>query len=517
MKKIISFIVLYLPILSMLVGLQYACNNLDEEITDRIIIDHHFKTDKDYLKVVGPLYTHLYGLGNHGGFFSLQEISSDEAVIPTRGNDWGDGGIWVRAHRHEFHSYDSPVSNAFTFLYAGIGSCNKTIALLKEAVQKGFADSALTDKYIAEIRALRALYYYWAMDGFGNIPVVLEFDLPDNFTPFTVQRADVFALIEQELAEVVPLLEHKNDATTYGRINYYAGKTLQAKLYLNAAVYTGISRWNDCLAACEEILQSGAFALEPNYRDNFITGNANSRETIFAVAFDEGFAPGFNLHMMTLHPASQATYNLEQQPWNGYCSLQEFYNKFEDSDIRKKNFIVGPQFAADGVTPLLDQFTEAGDPDGLPLNYTPDLKDISGLALRQEGARIGKYEFRNGAKLNLSNDMPVFHLADILLMKAEVLWRLDPGNPEALSLVNQVRNRAYEPDQPLNTLTAENLLDERGRELFYEGVRRQDMIRFGVFGNPTQFMPGSEPCKEIWPIPLVQLTAGQNIQQNPCY
>lgn len=515
MKKTITRLLFYLMVLPVLVGLPYGCNNLDEEITDRIIADDYFKTDKDFLRVVGPLYTALYSLGSHGGFFTLQEVSSDEVAIPTRGSEWGDGGIWTRAQRHEFMPYDASVNSAFTFLYTGISNCNRTIALLKESVQKGFADPVLADKYIAEIRALRALFYYWAMDGFGNIPVILEYDLT-NYTPTTVQRADVFAMIEQELAEAVPLLDHKNDATTYGRINYYTGKAIQAKLYLNAAIYMGTPRWNDCLAACDEIIQSGAFLLEPNYRDNFKTDNQASRENIFAVAFDETFASGFNLHMMTLHPASQATYNLEQQPWNGYCSLQEFYNKFEDGDTRKGNFIVGPQFAADGVTPLLDQFAEPNDPDGLPLNYTPEINDIAS-ALRQEGARIGKYEFRNGTKLNLSNDLPVFRYADILLMKAEILWRLDPNSTEALNIVNQIRARAYDPDQPLSVLNAGALLDERGRELFYEGVRRQDMIRFGVFGNPTQFMPGSEPCKEIWPIPFVQLTGGANIQQNPCY
>lgn len=500
-----------------ILGFQPACTDLEEKIEDRLIADNFYKTDKDFVRVVGPLYTNLYSLGSHNGFFTLQEVTSDEVLIPTRGAEWGDGGQWIRAHRHELQPFEPSVTNAFTFLYSGIFSCNKTISLMEDAVQKGYADASLAAKYTAEVRTLRALYYYWAMDGFGNIPVVLEFDLPDNYSPSTTQRADVFAIVEQELAESVPLLEKKNDQTTYGRFSYYAGKALQAKLYLNAGVYTGVPRWNECLAACEEIISPGLFDLEPDYHSNFKTDNGLSRESIFAVAFDEEFAQGFNLHLMTLHPASQATYNFDQQPWNGYCSLQEFYEKFEDADIRKDNFIVGPQFAADGVTPLLDQFAELDDPDGPQVNFTPEITDITQPVLRQAGVRIGKYEFRLGAKQNLSNDMPVFRYADILLSKAEALWRLDPASPEALNLVNLVRNRAYEPDKPLAALSAQDFLDERGREFFYEGLRRQDLIRFGVYGNPTQFMPGSPPCKELWPIPWTQLTSGANIQQNPCY
>lgn len=517
MKKNNALQTLVISGILLFAGLQPSCTNLEEDITDRLIADNFYKTDKDFIRTVGPLYTTLYSLGNHGGYFTLQEVSSDEVLIPTRGSEWGDGGQWIRAHRHEFKPYDPAVSNAFNFLYNSIFSCNRVIATIQDAVQKGYADPALAGKYIAEVRTLRALFYYWGLDGFGNIPVVLEFDLPEDYWPPTVPRAEVFAMVEQELAESVPLLEKKNDPTTYGRFNYYAGKALQAKLYLNAGVYTGTPRWNECLAACEEIISSNLFDLEPNYRDNFMTDNGGSREAILAVAFDEVFAQGFNLHLMTLHPASQATYNFDQQPWNGYCSLQEFYNKFDDADIRKENFIVGPQYAADGVTPLLDQFAELDDPDGPQVNFTPEITDITQPVLRQAGVRIGKYEFRMGATQSLSNDMPVFRYADILLSKAEALWRLDPASPDALNLVNLVRNRAYEPDQPLAGLSAQGLLDERGREFFYEGMRRQDLIRFDAYGNPTQFMPGSDPCKELWPIPTGQVNVNPNLIQNPCY
>jgi len=492
-----------------------ACTNLEEDLYDRVTPDTFFKTEKDFAAAIGGAYTQLYLLGSHGGYFSIQEISSDEVIIPQRGGDWGNDE-WFRAHRHEMTPYNPGVNSAWNNLYAGVLSCNRLIYQFEQLKKEDSGVPVNLDAYIAEIRALRALFYYFLLDSFGNIPIVTNFT-DDNYIASTIPRAQVFDFVEQELTAVLPLLNKTVDATTYGKMNYYAAKALQAKLYLNAGVYTGTPRLDDCLAACDEIINAGHFALEGQYHDNFRTNNQGSSEFIFAVPFDENFAKGFNLHMMTLHYASQATYNLQQQPWNGYCSLQEFYDMHEDADVRKKNFIAGPQFAADGVTPLLDQAAEPDDPDGPQVNHTPEINTINTGALRQAGVRIGKYEFKSGATPDLDNDMPVFRYADILLTKAEALWRKDNNSTQALDLVNQVRNRAFEPDQPFTTLTAENLLAERGREMFYEGVRRQDQIRFGVYGNPTEFMPGSAPCKELWPIPSTQFLFGVNLQQNPCY
>lgn len=505
----------YLALLACLFLAPGSCTNLEEDLYDRATPDTFFKTEKDFAAAIGSAYTNLYILGSHGGYFSLQEISSDEVVSPVRGSDWGNDHWW-RAHEHKIKPNDPGVNSAWQSLYSGVFSCNRLIYQFEQLKKEGYSLPANLDAYIAEIRALRALFYYFLLDTFGNIPIVTDFNA-DTQQAFTLPRAEVFNFIEQELTTVLPLLNKTVNASTYGKMNYYAAKALQAKLYLNAGVYTGTPRWDDCLAACDDIINSGHFALADQYHDNFRTINQGSPEFIFAIPFDENFARGFNLHMMTLHYASQATYNLQQQPWNGYCSLQEFYEMHDDADVRKKNFIVGPQFAADGVTPIIDGQAEPEDPDGPQLNYTPEIASISTGTLRQSGARIGKYEFKFGATSELDNDMPVFRYADILLSKAEALWRKDNSSNEALTLVNQVRNRSYEPDQPFTALTAENLLAERGREMFYEGVRRQDQIRFGVYGNPTEFMPGSLPCKELWPIPTQQLYFGANLQQNPCY
>ena len=515
MKKISLFGKLLLPAMFLLT-FNNSCTDLTENTYDRFTDENFLKTEEEFIAALGAAYTSLYSLGNHGGYFSLQEVSSDEVMIPQRGGDWGDGGQWINAHRHEPKATDPNVNGAWTYLYGGVNTCNRLIFQFTKLKDEGKVDGALADKFISELRVLRAMYYYFLIDTFGNVPLVTRFDVAEDFLPATENRNVVYDYVVAELNAAVPLLEKKSDLSTYGRMNYYTGKAIQAKLYLNAQVYSGTAKWDECIAACDEIINSGLFSVEAVYRNNFITNNQTSKEFILAVPFDEVFAQGFNLAQMTLHYGSQATYNLKEQPWNGYCSLQEFYNIHDAADARRNNFIVGPQFAADGVTPIVDAGAEANDPDGPQLNFTPAINEHFPGALRQAGARIGKYEFKSGATANLSNDMPIFRYSDILLSKAEAMWRKDAGSAPALAIVNQIRDRSWK-NAPLTSLTAAELLKERGREMFYEGVRRQDLIRFGVYGNATQYMPGSQPCKELWPIPTPQINVNPNLRQNPCY
>lgn len=514
MKKLSLFVKLLLPALFVL-SFNNSCTNLDEKLYDVLTEETFLKTEEEFIAALGAAYTSLYGIGNHGGYHSVQEVSSDEVMIPQRGGDWGDGGQWLNAHRHEYKPNDPNINNSWGFLFAGVNTCNRLIFQFETLKDAGKADPALADKFIAELRTLRALYYYWLLDTFGNVPIVDEFNVPADFLPATRSRADVYAFVEKELNEAVPQLDKKVDGTTYGRMSYYVGKAIQAKLYLNAQVYTGTAQWDKCIAACDEIIGSGKYQVEANYRSNFVTENQSSKEIILAVPYDQVFARGFNLAQMTLHYGSQATFDLRDQPWNGYCSLQEFYEKHDAADVRRANFVQGPQFASDGITPIIDASAEANDPDGPQLNFTPQINEHFPNALRQAGVRIGKYEFKKGATPDLSNDFVIFRYADIMLTKAEAHWRKDPNDQGALGLVNQIRRRANQDN--FSTLTAQNLLDELGREKFYEGQRRQDLIRFGVFGQPTRWMPGSDANKNLLPIPTAQININPNLQQNPGY
>jgi hypothetical protein len=335
---------------------------------------------------------------------------------------------------------------------------------------------------------------------------------------------------------VIDDLPTARDASTYGRMTRWVALAIKTKLYLNAQVYTGTAKWAEAIATAEEIIDDGPFSLSGVYSDNFSINNSGSTENIFVFPYDKVFAQGFNWPMMTLHYASQGVYKFTDQPWNGYATVEEFYNSYIDpvknpgpqgdvwkgkalapsigtQDSRLSNFIVGPQFNPDGSR-AVDPAAEASDPDGAPLTFTPEINMIYPNSWRQGGARIGKYQYEQAGTANMSNDFVVFRLADIILSLAEAKFRLGQ-TAEALALVNNIRERAQV--DPFVTLTEENLLAERGREMYAEMVRRQDLIRFGKFDDARWEKEVSDAHYQLFPIPKQQRDANDKLAQNPGY
>lgn len=491
---------------------------VDEQFFSVVTSDTYLKTDEEYISALGAAYTRLYKIGTNEHLYPLQEVTTDEMVVPTRGNDWGDGGKWVRLHQHTFTPEDPEVGNGWNFVYGGINDCNRLIYQFELAGAEG------SEAFIAELKVLRALFYYWAMDLYGNVPIVDRFDVEPGFLPETKPRAEVYSFIETEILENMDLLSTDVDVTTYGRINYYVAQTMLAKLYLNAEVYTGEAQWEKASDACDAVINSGKFNLTSNYFENFSAANTGTPEIIFAVPYDRVFAKGLNLSLMHLHGQSKETFNLATTPWNGFCTMQEFYESYDEEDKRRLGFLVGPQHDSGG-SPLLDPNYEKQDPEnpdkpfdpnGAPIDFTVE---ITGLlnALKQDGARVAKWEYAAGGTTDMENDFAIYRYADVLLMKAEALWRLNPADANALVLVNTVRLRGENPVDPFVSLTAENLLAERGRELFSETHRRQDLIRFGEYNKSWWEKSTSDPDRNIFPIPRPQLEANPNLTQNPGY
>jgi starch-binding outer membrane protein, SusD/RagB family len=543
MKKLLN--IRYLLIGFVISFFAISCVDLEEEVFSDVTADNFFKTEEEFISALGSAYRSLGGLGNHSGLWSINELASDEITISTKGGDWFDGGVLLQLHQHEFLPDNPFFNNSWNFLFGGINTCNRLIYSFENL------DNPNTPAFIAELRALRALYYYWAMDAFGNIPLVTNFTQVE--TPGTTPRAQIYSFLLSELNEIIPLLPTSKDGTTYGRMTKWSALMIRMKIYLNAEVYTGTPQWALAAADAQEIINNGPYSLMPNYKDNFAINNSGSTENIFVYPYDKVFAGGFNWVMMTLHIASQATFNLTQQPWNGYQTVEEFYNSYVDPvknpgtqgsvwkglalepsvgtiDGRLSNFLVGPQLRSNGQ-PLVDPGVEPfdatgrnGDPNGPPITFMPYLNEIWPQGLRQAGARIGKYQFEIGGTENMSNDFVVFRLSDAILSLAEAKFRL--GNTaEALALVNQIRARAGNLE-PFTTLTEENLLAERGREMYVEMTRRQDLIRFKKYGEawwPFQGMnrpkkvhsPGS--FLELFPIPEPQRLANPKLTQNPGY
>jgi hypothetical protein len=500
-KAMTKIIMKKVNVLMLTLVMVLACEAPNQEIFSEIDRDLALSsTDPNVLQMFAQsAYTPLAGnWGGHNGLWSLQEISSDEMAIPQKGADWEDGGQWIRVHRHQYLPTEESINNGWTYCYSAIGNINNLL--------KSFGDNPLLR---AEFEALRAIIYLWLIDAYGNVPIITE--ATTDATPATNTRQEVFTFIENSLKDN---LDNLRQERTYATVNYYVAQTALAKLYLNAQVYTGTSKWPEAAAAAGAVIDAGVYSLEADFMNNFITRNAGSSENIFVINYDEDNAGGFNLPQMTLHYESQRTFRLQQQPWNGYASLEEFYNSFDENDRRIASFIEGPQFAFDG-TPLIDLSAEADDPDGPALNFTPNINMLAPNAWRQGGVRVGKFEFRIGAGPNLSNDYPLYRYADVLLMRAEALWRQNAGSVEALNLVNQVRLRSN--PNPLAALTADDLLAERGREMFAEASRRSDLIRFGRYNDAWWEKGVSAATRNIFPIPLPQIQANPSLQQNPGY
>jgi starch-binding outer membrane protein, SusD/RagB family len=513
MKNLKSLLILALGAMSIT-----SCYDLTPEFKDVATSDNYFENDAAFVSALGAAYTNLYNVAGHGGLFSLNEVSSDEAAIPHKGPDWEDGGQWLRTHRHEFQATEGVYGNVWNFAYGGINTCNRLIATFEGV------DNPNSAAFIAELKVLRAYYYLHLLDIFGNVPLITSFDVPADFKPATETRAKIYEFVEKELLTEGAKLSKEVNSTTYARMNFYVAQSMLSQLYLNAQEYKGAPEYDKCIAACDAVINSGKFSLESNYFANFAVNNSGSKENIFVIPYDKVNAGGFFIPMMTLHYASQETFNFTAQPWNGYTTLADFYNSFENTDLRKTGggrgygvMLYGPQYNRSGAQLVdgADSWYPDGDTDGRNVNYNPVINALAPNAGRDAGARLSKYEYEVGGTNNMSNDFVLYRYGEILLNKAEALWRKNNGDAAARDLVNMIRKRAGVSE--FASLTADNFLAERGREMCFEAKRRTDLIRFNKWGDAWWEKPVSGPNKKLAPIPASQITLNANLKQNPGY
>lgn len=493
-------------IATMLLGVQ-ACTDLDAEIFDQAEASRFPSNEQELLSTVGATYGRLRGY--YDPVTVLNEATTDEMVVPTRGPDWFDNASWQQMAKHEWTPVSpGQINGSWEWAFGVVANSNINLAALNESQLAIEGKEAI----VAEVRMLRAFAYFFLLDMFGNVPILTE-DTPAG-NPSQSMRPEVFAFVESEIKAAIPDLRDEKGPQMYGRFSRAAAYTLLAKLYLNAEVYTGTPRWQDALDATNAVINAEAgYSLNPNFLENFSVSNQNIyQENIFTVPYDKILAPGMNWQMRTLHYSQGATYGLSSNPWNGFATRAEFYNKFSDEDQRKAIWLEGPQRDNSGN---VITFVDAVDGANKPLNFTPQITSLE-RAFGNEGVRNVKYEVQvNNPRNSQDNDFVVFRYADVLLMKAEALLRL--GNAgEALAAVNQVRARAGVA--PFTTLTLDMLLEERGRELAWEGWRRNDLIRYGRFtGGTWQFKGVTPSFRTLFPIPNQQLSNNPNLKQNPGY
>ena len=439
-------------------------------------------------------------------YWNLSEHTSDELQGPTRGGDWGDGGQWVRLNSHQLIANEGLINDLWGDLFTGVSRANNAIVIFNGAPDS-VKEKAL---FLAEARALRAFYYYLLCDTFGNVPLVTVAQSDPNNPPAQASRAEVFAFVESEMKAALPALA---DAPPYGRFSKSAANAVLTKLYINAQVWTGTPRLADAIAAADAVIGSGKFSLSNAYFDNFKTANEGSPESILVAAFsstkDLGF-PNMNFYMRSLH------YNqIAASPWNGFTTIAEVYDSFDAADPRRSVMWSGQQFS-DLTWPVQSTSGKRVEERtaGVPLVFTKACP-ITG-ATESNGIRAIKYQPDLAAPGGQGeNDFIIFRLADIMLIKAEAQVRSGQA-AAALPTVNMIRRRAGVT--PLTSIDLAGIYKERTYEMFWEGVRRQDQIRFGTFTAGYTNKPAVSDAKVLlFPIPNNQLANNAKLKQNPGY
>ena len=516
MKKTLSFI------LSILLT---SCT-ISEEPRDQIPEEKAITNASTlYQNTVATLYSYIGGntdgqglQGTCRGIYDLNTFGSDEAMLPTRGGDWFDGGIWQAMYMHSWTAGHEIPKNAWLYLYKVITLCNRSLEMLDK-----YVDLTTEVQYITwhgEVRALRAMYYWYLIDLFGDVPLVTSSDVAMNQVT-REKRAVVFDFIVKELLEVREYTNFANSTKRgdfYGRITFPVCTFLLAKLMLNANIYTGLSQtsyYQKCIEYCDQIEGLG-YLLEEKYTSNFSVYNENSLENIFVIPMDRDLYTNQQQNLYrSYHYRHAAAYGFTAE--NGSCATQRAMEIFGygTDDVDTRLFY---NYYVDHVYDLAGE--EVTDRTGNPLIYYPmEVEmDLSGSPfVETAGARMFKYEVDKNALKDgklMDNDIVLFRFADVLLMRAEAKFRLGQNGQDDYDLVRQ---RANMPSRPISL---DNLLDERLLELCWEGWRRQDLIRFGkyksLYEGPDK-VDESDGHTTIFPIPADVRAMNQNLTQNPGY
>ncbi|MDP4282146.1 MAG: RagB/SusD family nutrient uptake outer membrane protein [Bacteroidota bacterium] len=495
----------------LVLGIPSSCTKLDEKVYSDIPLNDFFHNEKDVLMNAGRAYTKLQHFPEEFSLWSLDELASDEMVAPARddGMVW-DNGRWNEIQKHQVTSTNKILSYAWTFVFEGISACNEVIYETEQSPIQ-FSEK---DRVVAEIKVLRAYFYYLALDNWGNIPFTIDYT--DKNLPVQKDRKYVFNYIENEVLTNVSKLKDMPTSDYYGRITQGAAYTLLAKLYLNAQEWIGVDKFQAAVDACDKVINLNAYSIEDDYFTNFAVHNENSKENIFVIPMNSIYTKDrFYWYTLTLNDASRATFGFKGGMWDEFVIEPDFYTKYADNDLRRKSFLVGQQKDADG-NDIYVKNSSTGQLEPFIYTYTID----NYMARKKwEGARFCKYAYQNGLEYDVTdmeNDFVIFRYADVLYTKLEALWRMgraaeminDPG-------LQKIRTRAGLQPLAVGDLTNDGFLDELGREFVLEVHRRQDMIRFGAWTKSWWNKPVTGPNDKLFPIPQTVLNANHNIVQNP--
>jgi starch-binding outer membrane protein, SusD/RagB family len=448
-------------------------------------------------------------------YFNLQEITTDEAAW-TWQNDAGIQGL----HEMSWSSINPIINGLYYRSFFQIALCNDFIRQSADANISGHgitgADAETIRNYRAEARFLRAYQYWVLMDLFANPPFVTEKDPIATFIPKQIQRKDLFNYVESELISLDSgLVAPKQNQ--YGRIDQGAAWALLARLYLNAQVYTGVARYADAITYCNKVIGAG-YSLHPKYPELCLAdNNLNTDEFIATINYDGTNTQTYGGTTYLAHgPAGiPGTISGTNGSWGGLRCTQNFVNLFPDYT---------------GNTDQRAQFYQNGQTLNMKELYT-GTDGFSTFKYRNLTRTGGPAPHADAAGNFSDIDFPLFRLAEIYLIYAESVLRGGTGGDQntALNYINLLRERAFggaSGDITAANLTTDFILDERGRELYYEATRRTDLIRYGKFTTAAYLWAWKGGVEQgtavadkynIFPLPSTDLTSNPNLIQNPGY
>lgn len=492
-----------------------SCTDLEIEPTDSVIenLTGEFSGVGDVDAAITNVYNSLYGqIGNQADLYALNEVTSDELLVPTRGTDWGDNGLWRNLHEHTWSAIHPFVLNNWNNMNTNVFNTTEIID------SRSGADAA----QLAQAKFLRAFSMFWIMDMYGQVPF-REPDEGPEIDPRVFTRAEALDFVLTDLNEAIPDLPVVGPSASTNRASRAAGNYLLAKVLLNKHIYNGTGTpdaadMTGVVNAVDAIAADG-FALQAGYFDIFKQDVDN--ETVWFAETGVGNRMWNGLHYNQNSPDNNGG------GWNGWSTLAEFYDLFEgdpDTNVPGSGqeerrgfvptdgsnlgigfgFLVGQQYDETGA-PLTDR-------PGQPLIFTRDFPGLLGNDERT-GIRTIKYHPENGA---FTNHEIVFRYADAHLMKAEAIFRGGTSGDDALAMVNELRSIRNTANS-LASLTEQDILDERGRELYKEFWRRNDQIRFGKFTETWGLKSNTEGFRVLFPIPSGALISNPNLTQNPGY
>lgn len=488
-----------------------ACTNLDEELFGRLSPETFYQDESEALASVVGVYQRLSYMCSAGGEgWRIGEFETDEFFCPGRASGgWYDEGN-MQLMSHTITPNNDAVNRAWSSVFPIIGASNAVL----ESMEKSPMANEIS-AMIAEARALRAYGYFYAMDYWGNVPLFTDAKVDVNNLPKTNSRKEVFDFVVKEFEAAIkdlPSVKDVNRKDYYPRFTKEAICTALASVYLNAEIYSGETHYDKVVDLCDMVIDTDAYDLEDKVGDCFLATNENNDEIISAFSVDPAQNVGENQFMLyAQHALDKDRYGLPFSPANGYCFTDDALNRYnEASDERLEVLQYGPQYHLDGVTPLKDT-------NGVQLVLTTIVDMIS--AQDNEGYRVLKYS-PVGATFtgsNANNDYVLERYANVLMMKAEALFRQNQQLDVALELVNKIRRRSNVSEW--TELTLKKIEEERAREFIWENQRRRDMIRFGSFFTDTWFFKETvtEPWRGIFPIPAIQRTNNPSLEQNPGY